>query len=166
MPKRKPPFIRLYDNIKKEDDGCWLWLGQKTKAGYGQIKAFKKIVSCHRLSYELNFGLIPTGLEVMHSCDIRSCINPDHLSIGTHADNMADMIKKGRKVLGKPNPRRGIEKSQSKQVIALGKPYGSINEAEREIGVGNGVVSYWVKNNPEKARVISKDEYLEMIDGK
>lgn len=158
--KKEPPFKRLYANTtENKDTGCMEWQGQVGSSGYGQIKAFGKMVSCHRLSFELYNGAIPFNLEVMHSCDNRICVNPDHLSLGTHKENMNDMADKGRRVQGKPNPRKGVNQSQSRQVIVLGKPYGSINEAEKALGKGSGTVSYWIKSKPEKAKFITKKEY-------
>jgi len=160
--KKTPPFIRLYANIIKQSTDCWEWKGRLGSSGYGQIKVFGKMVSCHRLSYELYNGPIPTGLEVMHTCNNRKCINPDHLKAGTHIQNMADasrdnawseVVRKGVK---------GVNKSQSKQVLVLGMPYGSINEAERELSLGSGTVSYWLKTNNPKASLITKDKYLEL----
>lgn len=162
MPIKTPPFKRLYSNYKVVSD-CWIWQGNTQSSGYGCIKAFGVMVSCHRLSYELYNGKIPDGMEVMHSCDNPLCINPDHLSLGTHKDNMRDMIKKGRAKRGKPNPVSGVDRWQSHQVFVLGKPYGSKKEAERALGLGSGTVSYWVKNRPEKARIITIEEYKEAI---
>lgn len=160
MVAKSPPFKRLYSNYKVDGD-CWIWQGNAYSNGYGCIKAFGKMVSCHRLSYSLYHGEIPTGMEVMHSCDKPLCINPDHLSIGTHKENMHDMITKGRKVTGKSNPVRGVDRWQSHQVMVLGKAYGSKKEAERSLGLGSGTVNYWVKNKPEKARIITTEEYIE-----
>lgn len=122
------------------------------------------MVSCHRLSYELHNGEIPEGMEVMHSCDNRACINPDHLSLGTHKENMRDMINKGRRVQGNANPVKGADRWQSHQVMVLGKPYGSKKEAERELGLGSGTVNYWIKNKPEKARLMTIEEYREVTN--
>lgn len=158
MPAKKPPFKRLYENYTVRGD-CWVWDGNKTNSGYGIIKAFGKMVTCHRLSYELYNGKIPDGIEIMHSCDNPICINPDHLSTGTHKDNMRDMIKKNRRVQGKPNPRKGSASKQSIQVFVLGKAYGSLKEAERELGLGSGTVRFWVNNNPAKAKIITEKEY-------
>ncbi len=160
--KKSPPFIRLYKKISTSGD-CWVWTGQTGSSGYGQIKAFGKMVSCHRLSYELNKGPIPKGLEVMHSCDNGICINPDHLTVGTHLENMRDMIAKERRVQGKSNAAKGVNKNQSHQVVVLGKPYGSLNEAERCLNLGSGTVAYWIKNSPQKARRITKQEYMRMV---
>lgn len=162
MAIKSPPFERLYRNILVTGNECWEWQGQTASSGYGQIKAFGKMVSCHRLSYELYSGPIPEGLEIMHSCDNKICINPDHLSAGSHQENMADMERKGRRVKGVPNPVRGADREQSKQVLVLGKAYGSMKEAERSLNVGSGTVAYWLKNKPEKARLITMFEYKEL----
>lgn len=160
MSKRKPPFKRLYENYKVNGSGCWEWQGQTGGTSpYGQIKKFGKFVGTHRLSYELCRGEIPEGMVVCHHCDNPICINPDHLFLGTMKDNMHDMINKGRRVQGKNNPRRGIRSKQAKPVMVLGKKYGSINEAENELGIAHGSVRYWLKTNNPKARLISREEF-------
>lgn len=82
--------------VIKKNTGCWEWSGAKTYNGYGRVK-FKNVAwMAHRLSYTLNVGEIPEGLIVMHSCDNPSCINPEHLTVGTQKDNMEDCKAKGR----------------------------------------------------------------------
>ncbi len=76
--------------------GCWLWTAGKTGPGYGQLLLGSKPMLAHRYSYELYVGSIPKGMVVRHKCDTRSCVNPDHLELGTVADNNRDMIDRGR----------------------------------------------------------------------
>lgn len=163
--KASPPFLRLYENMEVAENGCWNWTGQVGSSGYGQIKAFGKMVSCHRLSFELYKGPIQIGHEVCHSCDNPRCINPDHLFSGTHRQNMEDMVGKGRRIQGRSNPRKGASNSKAIRVLVLGKPYGSIKEAEVAIGVAYGSVRYWLKTGNPKASVISHDEYLRIKNG-
>ncbi|UOF77959.1 endonuclease [Caudoviricetes sp.] len=77
-------------------DTCWLWLASTRGAGYGQFWTGERLEDAHRYSYRMHKGAIPQGQVVMHSCDNRLCVNPDHLSLGTQKDNLLDMYAKGR----------------------------------------------------------------------
>jgi hypothetical protein len=95
-----PVEVRFWRYVEKTDS-CWVWTGgSKNQKGYGQIgsggKGAKHILA-HRLSYEIHKGKIPDGMVVMHSCDNPSCVNPDHLSIGTQSQNILEAFSKGRK---------------------------------------------------------------------
>lgn len=86
---------------------CIEWWRSKHRNGYGQAydRFEKKQVLAHRLIWQECFGPIPVGMFVLHRCDNRSCVNPEHLFLGSHQDNMTDMLKKGRS-----NSPRGEEK--------------------------------------------------------
>ena len=88
-------YKRLLNRVNKTNS-CWLWNGAKNRNnGYGRIKISGNVKSTHRLSYKLFKGKIPKGMLVCHSCDIKSCVNPNHLFLGTHSDNLRDAFKKG-----------------------------------------------------------------------
>src|SRR5271154_2203949 len=96
---RATAIDRLMSYVSPEPNcGCWLFDGPRTGFGYGCLcvvsNAPKK---AHRLSYELFKGPIPDGLEIRHTCDVRCCVNPDHLLVGTRKDNMGDMDSRGRR---------------------------------------------------------------------
>lgn len=82
-------------NIGKPNE-CWTWNGLVDKCGYGRMHYQRKNWRTHRLAYTLSVEIIPDGNVVMHSCDNPPCCNPTHLTIGTHKDNVYDMMSKGR----------------------------------------------------------------------
>lgn len=98
LPVGTPPVQKI-DLIgwTEDENGCWVWNGRRDRDGYGLVDDVRAVpVSAHRVAYGKWVGPVPDGKVLMHSCDNRPCINPDHLSIGTQADNLADMIAKGR----------------------------------------------------------------------
>ena len=87
--------------ITANPNKCWEWKGAyRPRTGYGSITVNKKSISTHRYSYSINKGEIPKGLCVLHSCDNPICVNPNHLTVGTHAENSSDMVRKGRQAKG------------------------------------------------------------------
>ena len=86
----------LYGCTPEPNSGCWLWTKSLCTGGYGQIRVDGALCSTHREAWKIWRGDIPQGLCILHRCDTRSCINPDHLFIGTHTDNARDMVAKGR----------------------------------------------------------------------
>lgn len=92
----KKTFQQRFEEKFRITPGCWLWTAGKTKDGYGLVWRDDKNVKAHRASFELYIGPIPDGMHVLHKCDVRNCINPDHFFPGTNADNMADKVAKGR----------------------------------------------------------------------
>lgn len=107
-PKFTPDYF--WSKVAKADAGdCWLWTGRKDDDGYGLIERAQKKYRSHRMAWILTHGEISQGLCVRHSCDNRDCCNPAHLELGTHTDNMRDMIDRGRSKLlrgGGGNPEK------------------------------------------------------------
>lgn len=102
--KKKTVVERFWDRVKKLDNGCWEWTAGSTTQRYGLFEAgtAKARVRhmAHRFSYELHKGPIPEGMIVRHKCDNPPCVNPAHLELGTHADNVRDKIARGRSNTG------------------------------------------------------------------
>jgi hypothetical protein len=95
--------IRFWSRVDKNGPAitatlgpCWLWTGPKSKKGYGYFKRSDQRYQVHRASWFLRYGAIPPGLFVCHRCDVTNCVRSDHLFLGTHTENMADMVSKHR----------------------------------------------------------------------
>lgn len=111
------PRERFYEHVLL-DDGCWLWTGKKFSSGYGRFNWRGKSMLAHRAAWWLYHNQ-PPGLVVMHLCDNPLCVKPDHLRLGDHADNSADMRAKGRGCIGEKNPHAKLTADDVLQIRAL-----------------------------------------------
>jgi hypothetical protein len=119
---------------------CWVWIGCVDRDGYGQIGVNYRQVKAHRFSWELHHSTIPEGLCVCHRCDNRSCVNPEHLFLGTNQENTMDKVAKGRQQRGSANGTAKLTEEkvvEIRRLIAAGKPQTHI---ARQYGVTPGNV--------------------------
>lgn len=116
--------------------GCWLWTATKNEDGYGQFKLDGQMRRAHKVSYELFVGPIPEGLDVLHKCDNRGCVNPNHLEVGTHGDNMRQMAERGRSAKGEGH---GSAKLTEDQVLEIRGRYAAGGVSQRALAAEYGV---------------------------
>lgn len=134
-----------------KSDGCWIWTGALNHAGYGVFGTKRSPVlgmqwRAHRMAYVLEVGSIPEGMMVLHSCDRPRCVRPNHLRIGTHADNMRDMSRKQRRS-GERNPRAKLSDAD---VLKIRAARGTITAAvlSKTYGVSMGMISMiWTRRS-------------------
>jgi len=124
--KESEPVSRFWKYTQRESiPDCWNWVGARNSGGYGYFSVGNERVLAHRFSWELHNGTIPSndsyhGVCVLHKCDNRTCVNPDHLMLGTQGDNLNDMHSKKRGRHGKD--KLSIEQvSEIKKLLKEGK---------------------------------------------
>ncbi len=99
------------------ENGCRVWIGTKFKDGYGQMTWRKRVRRAHAVAWEESGrGPLPPGMLFRHTCDTPTCVNVDHLLIGTVADNSRDMVKRGRSLLGEKNPHSFLTDDQVRAI--------------------------------------------------
>jgi hypothetical protein len=131
------PIERFLRHVNKSDK-CWIWVGCKVGNGYGHFRNDSGLILAHRFSYQSYIGPIPKDMNVLHSCDNPSCVNPEHLSLGTHTQNMRDMWSKGR------NTHKGEKNTKAKlsweKVSKMRNMYNSGKYSQKELSIIFGVV--------------------------
>jgi len=138
-------LFRLQSFLKRVEQipfsTCWYWIGGLYKDGYGKIWHTGKEYKAHRYSYELHNGPIPFGMHVCHKCDVPSCVNPDHLFVGTRNDNMHDMAMKGRSTHSERHHRAKLSIEQVREIRAKRYSGQSVKNLAAEYGVSKGRIS-------------------------
>lgn len=108
------------------------------KNGYGQVRYKGKTAYAHRVAWELANGTIENGAYVLHRCDNRKCVNPDHLFLGSFNDNMEDMVSKGRQAAGEKNAHAKLTEDQVREILNMS---GTNQEVADKFGVTHSLIS-------------------------
>lgn len=131
-------FFSFIDKNGKQIDyvcsRCWEWTGDKGQKGYGRFWVDTKSIPAHRYSYWFHFGDMPKNLCVLHSCDNPGCVNPNHLFLGTHQDNMTDKARKGRSPnqCGESNPSA---KLKNEDVLEIRRLHNTGKYLQKELAI-------------------------------
>lgn len=126
----KSVSLRFWSRVNRGDaTECWLWVAGTSDTGYGEMRVHGNVMHAHRISWELAFGPITAGLYVLHSCDTPRCVNPAHLSLGTHTQNMIECGQRGRSPFGVDNHNAKLcdaKVTEMRARYALGESQASI----------------------------------------
>lgn len=133
--KANTPIDRFLANTHLRGTGCWAWEGSLTSHGYGQISINGKMWKAHRLAYVLRYGEIPEGQCVLHACDNRKCVNPEHLHLGTRGDNNREAKERGRNARGIRHGSAKLTESQVARARNGPSAWGHYRTLAEEFGV-------------------------------
>lgn len=145
---RRANFAERFWSLVQKSDGCWLWQGRKERLGYGRFHIIgrtdgRRDGRAHHIAWMLaNDSPVPDGMILLHACDTPSCVRPDHLRLGTHADNVADKVAKGRQAKGMRHGRSKLSEHDVRAIrlclfIGISK-----NKLAKQYGVDHKTLSH------------------------
>jgi hypothetical protein len=125
--ERRPLTDRFWAKVVvvPYDRGCWIWVGATAgvpRREYGCLGFLNRVEKAHRISWILHTGPIPEGMDVLHRCDVRTCVRPDHLFLGTDKENVEDRQSKQRHAFGERNGKSKLTTSLALEIMALYEP--------------------------------------------
>lgn len=128
--------------ITADDNKCWLWLASRDPKGYGTKQWNGKVRKAHKIAWSLPDYIIPNKMDICHSCDNPSCVNPKHLFLATHQENMLDMVRKGRgnRAKGERNGWSKLTESQVLDIRSRYKKFGDYSALGREYNVHHSTI--------------------------
>lgn len=132
--------ILLFHGWTVTGSGCWEWCGSLHKTGYGELWDHGLQLLAHRAAFAVWKGPVPSGIHVLHECDNRPCINPDHLFLGTNADNVRDKMVKGRQARGSSQGNATLTEDEVRKMRDL-LPDRTNKSLALEYGVDPSVIS-------------------------
>jgi DNA-binding MarR family transcriptional regulator len=142
-------LVPFWGKVRKFDDGCWLWLGHRDRGGYGSASYQGKTMGAHRVAYLTEVGPIPEGLWVLHKCDNPPCVRPDHLFLGTVADNNADAIAKGRQARRRGNSHPSLTTLQVRAIRRIAeRKLIPLSDLAAAVGVSRYIAERIVSGEP------------------
>lgn len=112
---------RIWNRVRKTKS-CWLWVGEVSWNGYGRLQINKRRISAHRYFYELLAGVVPEGMELDHLCRVKNCVNPNHLEVVTHSENVRRAWKV--RIDNSPSCPNGHEYNEKNLYVAYDKKNG------------------------------------------
>lgn len=121
-------FETLVEKIP--ESGCWIWMGNIAR-GYGRTSGEQR--RAHRVSYEMHCGPVPIGANVLHRCDVKCCVNPSHLFLGSQSENVADMVQKSRQ-------KGGGRRLSDAIILAVALSEQSLRTTARMLGISKASV--------------------------
>jgi hypothetical protein len=128
---------RFWMKAKRVPSGCWEWQGHRTRMGYGQAWSGRRAEFAHRFAWMIVNGAIPSEgrTDICHKCDNPACVNPSHLFLGTTSDNVQDMLRKGRGVVGEHARGAKLTEAGAREIIRLAHEGWTFKEIAQKFGV-------------------------------
>lgn len=141
MSTNMPVIERFLSYVRLDESGCWLWIGGVSHNGYGRFKLDYQNIRAHRFSYAYFISDVPGHMVVRHKCNVPACVNPFHLLLGTHLDNIKDRQDQDRQAKGSSNGSAVLTEEQVMKIKTLLSMGASVTDTAELFGVGTSTIS-------------------------